>query len=60
MTVKEIAKEVIDSLPDETTIDDIIHALYVNAKFQHGETEIKKGIGISHEEAKNRLQKWQK
>jgi len=60
MTVKEIAKEVIDSLPDETTINDIIHALYVNAKFQHGEDEIREGKGVSHKEAKGRLQKWQK
>lgn len=59
MTVKEIVKGVIDSLPDETTIDDIIHALYVNAKFQHGEKEIREGMGISHEEAKGQLKKWQ-
>ena len=60
MTVKEIAKNVINSLPQKATMDDIIHALYVNAKFQHGEQEIKKGNGIRHEAAKKRLRKWQK
>ncbi len=60
MSVKDIAKQVIDTLPDEATMDDIIHALYVKAKFEHGEQEIRSGKGISHEEAKNRLQKWVK
>ncbi len=60
MTVKEIAKDVINSLPQKATMDDIIHALYVQAKFQHGEQEIKKRKGIPHEEAKKRLRKWVK
>jgi len=60
MTVKNIAKNVIDSLPSKATIDDCIHALYVHAKFQHGEQEIRQGKGISHEEAKKRLRKWVK
>ena len=57
MVVKDIAKQVIDSLPDEATMDDIIHALYVKTKFEHGEREIREGKGVSHEEAKQRLQK---
>jgi hypothetical protein len=58
MPVKDIAKQVIDSLPDEATMDDIIHALYVKTKFERGEREIREGKGISHSEAKQRLQKW--
>jgi hypothetical protein len=41
-------------------MDDIIHALYIKIKFEHGESEIKEGKGIPHEEAKQRLQKWVK
>ena len=58
MAVKDNAKQVIDALPDEVSIDDIIHALYVKAKFDRGEQEIREGKGISHKEAKQRLQKW--
>ena len=58
MTTKEIAKHMIDTLPKSATLDDIIHALYVNAKFTHGEREIIEGKGISHEKAKKRLNKW--
>lgn len=53
-----MAKEVIDSLPDEVSMDDIIHALYVRAKFEHGERQIREGRGLTHEAAKKRLQKW--
>jgi len=60
MAVKDIAKKVIDTLPDEATMDDIIHALYIKTKFEHSEREIREGKGISHKEAKQRLQKWVK
>jgi len=60
MTVKDVVRQVIDTLPDESTIDDIIHALYINAKFNHGESEIREGKGIPHEDAKKKLQKWVK
>lgn len=60
MTVKEIAVNVINALPSKATMDEIIHALYVQAKFQHGEQEIKQKKGISHEEAKKRLRRWVK
>lgn len=60
MTVQDVAKHVIDILPEETNMDDIIHALYINTKFDHGEQEIREGKGISHEEAKLRLEKWVK
>ena len=60
MPVKDVAKRVIESLPDEATMDEIIHALYVNAKFEHGEGQIRQGKGVSHKAAKERLGKWVK
>lgn len=60
MAVKDIAKNVIDALPDNTSMDGIIHALYVRAKFERGESQIREGRGISHEEARRRLKKWEK
>ena len=55
MTVKDIARNVINSLPPKATMDDVIHALYVHARFQHGEQEIKQKKGIPHGDAKRRL-----
>ena len=56
MIIKDIAKQVIDNLPNEVTMDDIIHALYIKTKFDHGERELRKGKGISHEEKKRLAQ----
>jgi hypothetical protein len=60
VAVKEKVKSLIDNLPDNTTIDDIIHALYIQVKLERAEKNIRAGKGISHEEAKQRLQKWLK
>ena len=58
MTVKESVKHVLDSLPDDSTLDDVIHALYIKAKFERGEGQIREGNGVSDEEARERLRKW--
>ncbi len=47
MLTKEMAKRVIDSLPDDVTMDDIIHALYIDVKFARGEKEIREGKRIT-------------
>ncbi len=60
MIIKEIAKQVIDNLPNESFLDDITHALYIKAKFENGENEIRQGKGISHEAVKLKMKKWQK
>jgi len=58
MVVKEMVRQVVDALPDDASMDDVIHALYIRAKFEHGEREIRAGKGISHEAAKRRIRKW--
>lgn len=60
MQVKETAKQLIDKLPEESTMDDIIHALYIKLKFEHGENQIRQNKGVPHHEAKQRLNKWLK
>ena len=47
MNDKEIAMQTIDKLPKDSNIDDIMHALYITAKFEHGANEIRDGKGIS-------------
>jgi len=48
---------VIDSLLNDASKDEIIHALCVNIKFSHGEQEIREGKGISQINAKKKLEK---
>lgn len=58
MRTKETAKQVIDSLPNDATMDDIIHALYINVRFSRGEKEVRQGKRVTHEDAKKRLEEW--
>ncbi len=58
MPMKEAAKHLIDELPDDATMDDIIHALYIRAKFERGEKQVRDGKGISHRVARQRIMKW--
>jgi len=58
--VKDQVKKIIDNLPDNTTIDDIKHELYDHTKLERAEKSIHDSKGISHEDAKQRLQKWLK
>ncbi|MFC1849545.1 hypothetical protein ACFL27_04975 [candidate division CSSED10-310 bacterium] len=60
MTTKELAKQVIDTLPEDANLDQIMYALYVTRKFRKGAQEIEEGKGVTHEEAKRRLEKWLK
>ena len=60
MAVKDVAKQVIDALPEGASMDDIMDALYVRAKFDRGEKEIREGKGIPHEEARKRIEKRQR
>ncbi|MBD3346902.1 MAG: hypothetical protein GF401_17745 [Chitinivibrionales bacterium] len=60
MKVKDTAHQVIDSLPERVSMDDVIHALYVASKFDRGERQIRAGKGVSDEKARKKLAKWQK
>ncbi|HQI01112.1 MAG TPA: hypothetical protein PLA18_07560 [Deltaproteobacteria bacterium] len=53
MLNKETAKRVIDSLPDDVSMDGIIHALYVNLQFSRGEKEIREGRCIEEKGKKS-------
>ncbi len=57
-SVKEKAKNVIDNLPEDSTMDDIMHALYILIKLDKGLKQIEEGKGVSHEEAKEMMRKW--
>jgi len=58
MTTKEAAIQVISELPDEASIEDIMHELYVQMKVEVGLKQVEEGQTIEHGEAKRRLAKW--
>jgi hypothetical protein len=58
LSFKEEAKNVIESLPNEATMEEIIHALYIHATFEKGEREIREGKGVDDQTARKRLRRW--
>ena len=56
-TIKENAKTLISSLPDNSTWDDIMYEIYVKQKIERGLKEIKSGKVIPHRNVKKILAK---
>lgn len=58
MTAKEEILGVMQSLPDDATIEDALERLIILYKIQHGLEQLDNGEGIPHEEAKRRIRQW--
>ena len=53
-------KELVNHLPDSTSIEDIQYHLYVLEKIRKGREDISNGHHYTTEEAKERLSRWLK
>ena len=60
MTTKEKVITMIKELPEDITISDIMAELYFRQNVDEGLKELDEGKGLSHEEAKKRLNRWLK
>jgi hypothetical protein len=58
MTTKEAIIELIQRLPDDVSLDDVMHELYVRRSIEEGIRQLDQGQGIPHEKVKERLAKW--
>jgi len=54
-TVKEEARRLIDSMPEQATWDDVMYEFYVKKKLEWALKQADDGEVISHEEAKRVL-----
>lgn len=55
--VKEIVEEILEQLPDDTTLEEVQYRLFVRQKIEQGLADVEAGKVVSHEEAKQRMQK---
>jgi len=55
MSVKQEAMQVLDTLSETATWDDVIYALYVKQKVMRGLQDAREGKTVSHEKAIKRL-----
>lgn len=56
--MKELALQVINELPDNVDMADIIEALYIRVKIEKGIKDIENGNLISHEDLKKEVETW--
>ena len=55
---KTHAKKIIDSLPDDSSYDEILKELAFNRMVERGLSDSKNGKTISNDEMKHRLKQW--
>ncbi|HEY2495273.1 MAG TPA: hypothetical protein VGI33_20500 [Paenibacillus sp.] len=58
MSVKDEVIRLIQDLPDNATVEDILYKLYARAKIEEGINELDAGKGFSHEEAMEKINTW--
>jgi hypothetical protein len=60
MHVKQTVQNLLDQLPDDCTLEDVLYHLYVIEQVQKGMVELDAGKGIPHEQvAEEMRRKWQ-
>ena len=57
-TAKEEVIDLLNQLPDDSTLEEIQYHLYVRQKIQRGLQDVEQGNVKSQEEVENRMRKW--
>lgn len=57
MKVKETVRSLLDRLPENCTLDDVLYHLYVLQSIERGRADVKAGRIIPHEEVERELRK---
>ena len=57
-TAKAQVQEILETLPEDASLEDIQYHIYVRQKIQQGLEDVDAGRVISHDEVQRRLAKW--
>lgn len=57
-TAKEQVEEILKTLPDDASLEDIQYHIYVRQKIEQGLADVEAGRVVSHSEVQQRLAKW--
>lgn len=60
LTSKQEVEELLDRLPESSTLEDIQYHVYVLEKIKRGQADVDAGRTHSDEEARRQLHKWLK
>lgn len=57
-STKQTVRTVLDSLPDDCSIEDVQYQLYLRQKIESSRDAVAEGRVVAHEDVKRRLAKW--
>lgn len=60
LTIKKDVISLVEKLPEDSSLEDIMEHLYVKQKILKGQRQLKTGHFYTHEEAKEIMRKWLK
>jgi predicted transcriptional regulator len=58
MSAKELVLDLVQQMPEEATLSDILYELYVRHEIEEGMRDVDEGRIIPHEEVMKRLERW--
>lgn len=58
MSTKEMILEMVQQMPEDATVEEILEQISILAAIRQGEAEIDAGHFISHEDVKKRFASW--
>ena len=58
ITAKEVILDVLNKLPDDATMDDILYNLYIHDKVERGLEAVREGRTITQEEMEKEMEQW--
>ena len=57
MSAKQTVRDLLERLPDDCSLDDVLYHLYVVRSIEGGETDAQRGRVLSHKEVADALRK---
>ena len=57
LETKQTVRELLDRLPDDCTLDDVLYHLYLLQAVARGRADVQQGRTLSHEEVAQQLRK---
>ena len=57
-SAKEEIRKMLDSLPDETTWEDVQYSIYVRERVERGKAEAAAGKLVEQDEIESRMERW--
>ena len=55
---KQVAREILDSLPDDCSLEEIQYRLHVRQMVEEGRQDVREGNVVSQEEIEQDLERW--